>query len=466
MPPVGSRRACDRCHSLKERCHWRQDQGPVCARCHRLGFECLVDRPARKPGRPRRYATPLMRASMPGDSPSQGKSPGSLYSTLGPMVPRCLPLFNDLTCSEQRLIQDTLFGDAAMDVFLIGPSFKERHRGLLISHFVVSRHTLKDAFLALALAFDHPSAIALAQQKTEVQYKYASTAIRNLREYNVSSSHGVSECLALGALIISFTHYRSSPPDAAPICGQTLALIKDMYESDEHLDPDYLVFIPCLILPEIIDCLMQGSVPTLRFRCRPGAEDHVDRYTGLFCPMLPYLYDICELNNAASHADQEDLHDILEAIDRIELTVTAWQPHIPEAFATRFTTAEVLHMLCQAQVVRLGAMLLIHRLRYPFGTNIAPALALATAILTQLDLTQAATNHSILSITLPLLAACFEIKEEADRRVWLSRIPGLVGYSVDFSQYLQGRISSFWELLDDVQVVSWYNIRNMLQLYN
>ncbi|KAL2679143.1 hypothetical protein Neosp_009904 [[Neocosmospora] mangrovei] len=265
------------------------------------------------------------------------------------MVSRCLPLFNDLTYSDQRLLQDILFGDAALNVFLIGPTFKERHRGLLISHFVVSRHTLKDAFLALALAFNHDS--ALAQRNTEVQYKHASSAIRNLREYKVRNSHGVSECLALGALIISFTHYRSSSPDSSPICRQTLSLIKDMYESNEDLEPDDLVFVPCLILPEIIDCLMQGSVPTLRFRCRPGAEDYVDRYTGLFCPMLPSLYDICELNNALSHADHQDLHDILEAVDRIELTVTAWQPHIPEGFATRFTTNEVSHMLCQAQVV-------------------------------------------------------------------------------------------------------------------
>ncbi|EEU38763.1 uncharacterized protein NECHADRAFT_82975 [Fusarium vanettenii 77-13-4] len=454
MPPVGSRRACDRCHSLKERCHWRQDQGS-CARCHRLGFECLVDRPARKPGRPRRYATSLTRAPLPGDSsPNQAKCLGSVYSTLGPMIPRCLPLLNDLTYSDQRLLQDILFGDAALNVFLIGPTFKERHRGLLISHFVVSRHTLEDAFLALALAFSHDA--ALAQRNTEVQYKHASSAIRHLREYKVRNSHGVSECLALGALIISFTHYRSSSPDSSPICRQTLSLIKDMYESDEDLEPDDLVFVPCLILPEIIDCMMQGSVPTLRFRCRPGAEDYVDRYTGLFCPMLPSLYDIYH----------QDLHDILEAIDRIELTVTAWQPHIPEGFATRFTTNEVSHMLCQAQVVRLGALLLLHRLRYPFGTNNGPALALATAILTQLDLTRAATNHSILSIALPLLAACFEIKEETDRNMWLSKIPGLVGYSLDFSQYLQARVSKFWELVDDVQVVSWYNIRDMLQLYN
>ncbi|RSL49166.1 hypothetical protein CEP54_012548 [Fusarium duplospermum] len=464
MPPIGSRRACDRCHSLKERCHWRQDHG-ACARCQRLGFECSVDRPARKPGRPRRYATSLTRASIPGDSPSQGKGMGSVYSALGPMVPRCLPLFNDLTYSDQRLLQDILFGDAALNVFLTGPTFKERHRGLLISHFVLSRHTLTDAFLALALAFDRPSAIEPSQSDTGAQYKHASTAIRNLREYKVQNSHGVSECLALGALIISFTHYRSSSPDSSPICRQTLSLIKDMYESDEDLEPDDLVFVPCLILPEIIDCLMQGSVPTLRFRCRPGAEDYVDRYTGLFCPMLPSLYDICELNNALSHADHQDLHDILEAIDRIELTVTTWQPHIPEGFATRYTTAEVSHMLCQAQVVRLGALLLIHRLRYPFGTNNSPALALATAILTQLDLTRAATNHSILSISLPLLAACFEIKEEADRKMWLSRIPGLVGYSQDFSRHLQSHVSRFWKLLDDVQVVSWYNIREMVQLY-
>lgn len=477
MPPAASRRACDRCNSLKERCSWQQEQGAAaasCARCNRLGFECLLKRPAKKPGRPRLFSSSARVSNetrQAGSNSSKSSYEGEylmrLHPASNPIIPRSLSQFKDLSSSDQHLIQYILFGDHAFDVFLIGPSFWTQHRTFLVSQFLISRQTLQDACLALALIFKQHSAVASVRSDDSTSYKHASSALKHLREYTIPSGRGVSECLALGALILSFTYYCSPSTDAVPVCSQTLSLVKETYESrDTFFSSKDLVFIPCFILPEIVDCLMRGSLPTLRFRQLPGLDDDVDRYTGLFSSLLPHLYDICKLNNGLSHANPDDLDNILEAVDRIDQSITAWRPLIPEDFNFRFTATEISQILCQAQVMRLGAMLLIHRLRHPFGTNNGPALAMATAILTQLDLTRAATNRNILSITLPLLAACFEIQDEHERQTWLSRIPELVGYSLAFSNYVQSLVKTFWEALDDMHEMSWYNIDLIIGLYH
>lgn len=477
MPPAASRRACDRCNSLKERCSWQQEQGAAaaasCARCNRLGFECLLKRPAKKPGRPRLFSSSVrvsnetcQAVSNSSKSSYDGKYLMRIHPASNPINPHRLSQYKDLSSSDQHLIQYILFGDHAFDVFLIGPSFWTQHRTFLVSQFLISRQTLQDACLALALFFKQHSAVASVRSDDSTPYKHASSALRHLREYTIPSGRGVSECLALGALILSFTYYSSPSTDAVPVCIQTLGLVKETYESRNDLSPEDLIFIPCFILPEIVSCLMCGSLPTLKFRHLPGSDEDVDRYTGLFSSLLPHLYDICELNNALSNANPDDLDDVLEAVDRIDQRVAAWRPTIPEDFNSRFTATEISQILCQAQVMRLGAILLIHRLRHPFGTNKGPALAMATAILTQLDLTRAATNRSILSITLPLLAACFEIQDEVERQTWLSRIPELVGYSLAFSNYVQSLVKTFWEALDDMHEISWYNMDIIIGLYH
>ncbi|KAJ4258877.1 hypothetical protein NW762_007964 [Fusarium torreyae] len=468
MPSPEPRRACDRCHSLKERCYWPQGKGigaASCARCRRLGFECLVKRPSKRLGRPRLFAKPVripaaLSHNLIEESSSQrldDKDPTYLASTPKPVLVRPLSQFNDLTASDKQLIQNMLFSDVVLDRFLIGPTFREQHRKFLISHFVISQYTLKHAFLAVGLACEH--------QPTIEPYKHASLAMKQLRQYTVTSKQGVSECLALGAMIISFTYYCSTSPNAAPVCNQTLSLVKETYESRNDLEPDDLVFISCLILPELLNSMMIGSLPSLRFRNMPGLSDFVDRYIGLFAPLLPYLYDICELNHALSQAGSEDLPGLLRDVDEIEQLVKAWQPQIQQNLRTQFSATEVSQMLCQSQVMKLGAMLLIHRLRHPFGTNNGPALAMANSILYQLDLVQAATNRSILYITLPLIAACFEIHEKDQRQIWLSKVPKIVGYSAGFTHYVKDLVKTFWDALDDLREMNWYSVEHILSLY-
>ncbi|KAH7121640.1 hypothetical protein EDB81DRAFT_814172 [Dactylonectria macrodidyma] len=475
MPPSPksiSCRSCDRCHALKEKC--QQRQGAACARCDRLGFECLNRRPTKKAGRPPRSAK--LKQTTPGSSPLSDASgdsskddrrlyPVSPSSSLGrPIIPRCLPTINNLTSADHRLIQQMLFDDAGADYFLLGPSFVQSHLELLISHLVTSQSVLKDAFLAVACTLQEQSDLVNTEPTTvRSGYVHACSALKRLREYQVQSKHGVSECLALGALVLSFAHC-STATDAPAIASRTLALIKESYETKPDFSHQDLVFMSCIILPEIFECLIHGSVPTVRYRVVKGSEKYVDRYIGLTSPLLPHLYDICELSNAISLGDNEDMSEILKALELVDQQVTAWRPDIPSDFFTRFTAVEVSHMLCQAQVMRLGCNLIIHRLKFPFGLNNGPAAALAMSILTQLDMTRAATNKRILSTSIPLIAACFELQKASDREIWHSRIPELIGYSPGFAEDVQNLVSSFWNARDTVDCLSWYNVGHVTEL--
>ncbi|KAH7116562.1 hypothetical protein B0J13DRAFT_571684 [Dactylonectria estremocensis] len=475
MPPSPKStllRSCDRCHALKEKC--QQPQGAVaCARCDRLGFECLNRRPTKKSGRPSRFAklkqstasSPLSDASE-GDS---GKDNKALYAvnpaSIGrPVIPRCLPSVNNLTSADHRLVQQMLLSDSGADYFLLGPSFAQNHIELLVSHFVTSQSVLKDAFLAVACTLQEQSDVINTESTTiRSGYIHACSALKQLREYQVQSKHGVSECLALGAMILSFAHCSTST-DAPAIASRTLALIKEPYETKTDFSHEDLVFMSCIILPEIFECLIHGSVPTVRYRPVKGSEKHVDRYIGLFSPLLPHLYDICELSNAMSCGDNQDMCEIISALELIDQQITAWRPDIPLDFTARFTAVEVSHMLCQVQVMRLGCSLIIHRLKFPFGLNNNPAVALAMSILTQLDLTRAATNKRILSTSIPLVAACFELQTASDRKMWHARLPELIGYSPGFAGDLQNLISSFWKARDAVDCLSWSNVGHVMAL--
>ncbi|KAF7555399.1 hypothetical protein G7Z17_g2251 [Cylindrodendrum hubeiense] len=461
-------RACDRCHALKERCQW--PQGPrECIRCCRLGFECESLRPLKKAGRPPRaelQRRAILTSRACGDARNE-RGVGSLdmrnfSSVLRPSVARSLSEFSDLSGEDQHLIQQVMFDDDAMNTFVLGPSFWEVHRGHLISHFLVSKHSLKDAYLALAHcwtgAADSPGE---DKAKTDAYHLHASSALMRLRQFQVHNSHGVSECLLLAGLIVSFAN-RSSVSDVSTVCNQALSLVKPSYESGSDFGPEELVFLTCLIIPELIHCLLHGTIPTLRFRPALASKPTVDRYLGLCAPLLPYFYDLCELGNALSYADEDDVCQVLEALDPVESAVLSWQPQMPVGFCSDFTTLEVTHILCQAQVMRLAALLIIHRLRFPFGTNDKPAQIMAACILTQLEMTYSATKKAVVSVILPVLAAYLNIDDEAERDKWYLRIPDIIGYSPPLAAYYQSLISSFWTTRDVLESIAWYNIGDVL----
>ncbi|OJJ96296.1 hypothetical protein ASPACDRAFT_1859538 [Aspergillus aculeatus ATCC 16872] len=145
-------------------------------------------------------------------------------------------------------------------------------------------------------------------------------------------------------------------------------------------------------------------------------------------------------------------------LDGLESTVLAWQPDVPESLCSVFSAVEIAHIFCQVQAMRLCALLLIYRLKIPFGMHDAPARVIAISILTQLQTTLSVTGKAVKFAMLPVLVACVELATQTERDEWLSRVPELVCCSQAYGLSIQGAIRTFWTARDAGVVFRRYNI--------
>ncbi|KAJ4265331.1 hypothetical protein NW762_004616 [Fusarium torreyae] len=277
-----------------------------------------------------------------------------------------------------------------------------------------------------------------------------------LRSLEIRDCNDISDCIVLGAMLLTFA-FKLRPRDAFPIAQRTLSLVKPRYDSLPQDDPERQVFLSCLVTAELFDCIIQCQVPTLRFKpiSLPG---HVDRFVGLCTHLLPLLYDLCELNHAFSRADQNNVDGLHAALDRLEQSIIGWQPRMEPGFMTSFTGSEMAHMLCQVQVFRHMAFLIIHRLRYPFNDNDEPAQVMSRTILDSLQLTRVVTQKAVRCVSLAFVFACFELQDQAAREYWLSKCNVLVGYSVDHRDRLDNIIKSLWAARDSGKRLYSFNL--------
>lgn len=80
-------------------------------------------------------------------------------------------------------------------------------------------------------------------------------------------------------------------------------------------------------------------------------------------------------------------------------------------------------MLAQAKVLRLAALLIIHRLRYLYGQCDKEALHLSSAITTEVNMVLQSIRHSIPCMRLPYMVACFEITRTEARAAAIVKAP-------------------------------------------
>lgn len=368
-------------------------------------------------------------------------------------VPKCISELGDVPTGDQQLVQRLLFQGDLLDMFSVGSSFSDRARQQIIPHLLLSKTTLLDGLLACAISWVGDVDGQANPGRLSICYRYASSALATLASLQVINSQTMTDCLMLGALISTFA-VRLRLNDILAICGRTLGLIEPVYAASDPARPELRVFLGCMVMWELRGCLFSCAVPTLRFR--PPAEAYADRHAGLCGTLLPLLHDICKVSHALAHGKTGDA-DVLEDLDAVERSVRQWQPAVPEDFTTRFGAIEVAHMLCQAQVMRLAALLVTHRLRYPFGVNDGPAQVLSMTILTQLEMTLAATKQPVRCIDLALLVACLELKETG-RQKWFLDIATFAGFSPQFGEHVQRTLMSFWAAMDLFETISWSDL--------
>ncbi|KAH7024866.1 uncharacterized protein B0I36DRAFT_332147, partial [Microdochium trichocladiopsis] len=184
-----------------------------------------------------------------------------------------------------------------------------------------------------------------------------------------------------------------------------------------------------LVMLEIMDCLINRTQPTpLRVPRSPSpsatpsskpALAVLDSHLGLCVPLLPYYHDLCVINNSLLHTQDEDhvraLHDRLTEIHR---SVESWQPpslaqlldHPQHPKHSALSTVQVIHLLSQARLYRLGVMLMAHRLRHPFGDTHHDHIAgiWSREIMTELESAYTATQQPLRFVTLPFIIAAVE----------------------------------------------------------
>ncbi|KAI0440621.1 hypothetical protein F4803DRAFT_463830 [Xylaria telfairii] len=450
IPPP---RACDRCHAIKERCEWIPGE-QRCERCLRLQHVCETvrpkGRPGRKPGgRGSRLSPETRLARRSGSGRIDEDRPSSVAT-----VPKSLPglELGDLSTDEQHLVRRFLFHSRVLDLFSVNSSFGERVRGQVIPHMLLSRTTFLDGLLACAISWagdvdnDQPNPRHLS-----TCYRHASSAIAMLTSLQVQNFDTMIDCLMLGALVSTFA-VRLRLYDILAICRRTLSLIEPIYTVSDPARPELRVFLSCLILWELRACMFSCAIPTLRFR--PPLEPYADRHVGLCGTLLPLFYDICKISHMLGRCEVHS-EPILKELDAIELSVRQWQPTGPDDLTTRFNVVEVAHMLCQAQVMKAAGLLVIHRLRYPFGVNDAPAQMLSMSILSHIEMTFGVTKQPVRCTDLPLLVACIEVKEDSERQSWFSNITTFAGFSPQFREHIRDALRSYWVAIDTSNTVSW-----------
>lgn len=370
-------------------------------------------------------------------------------------VPKSISALGHVPIGERHLLQRMLSQGSLLGPFSIASSFCEPTRKQVIPHLLIS-NTLQDALLACAISWVGDVDGQVNPGRLSSCYQYASSALATLASLQVTSSETMADCLMLGSIVVTFA-VKSRVNDISAISGRTLGLIAPVYAVSDPVRCEPLVFLSCMVMWEIGGCLFHCEVPSLRFK--PPTKTYVDRHVGLCGTLLPLLYDICELSHALAHADKGDA-DIINSIDTLEQTVHRWQPAVPDGFTASFQAVEVAHMLCQAQVMRLAVLLVMHRLRYPFGLTDAPAQALSMAILSQLEMAFTVTKEPVRCITLALLVACLELKGD-ERQEWLPRVGVFSGYSPEFGKHVEGTLTSFWAALDSVGTIPWYDLATL-----
>lgn len=379
----------------------------------------------------------------------------------------------ELSSVESNLLRQSILDDSFVEQFIIGPTFCSIHREYVAKQLNDFPSTLGHAFIASAMSWGDDSDVTSPEPSSsnpnsdyfERMYHHATEAVATLRSLQPSNGREMCLCLVLGATILTFT-LKLRVADARAICRQTLEIAKPIYMRESNIEgttPDDLCFMSCLVLTDIAESLMFSEPPTLRYRVIPGGQ-YVDRYVGISHSFLPLLHDVAELNfklktesgRPGGHPAAIKLYEKWH--HTLEQHVLKWMPDVPVGFIDKFTSAEVAHMVCQAEAVRNGARLVLHRLKYGFGTQDEVAEAISSNILGLLKTTTAATSSIPRCTDFPLMVACLELEGEDERAHHLTSLSPISSYSSPFHDRARAIFDATWEARRNRQSLFWYDL--------
>ena len=188
----------------------------------------------------------------------------------------------------------------------------------------------------------------------------------------------------------------------------------------------------------------------------------MDRYLGISSSMLSYFYDICQVSNSLQNSVVAGEPELLQKLHEIQLAVQHWQPEPPEDFIERFSQVEVMAMLAQARILQLAALLIIHRLKNPFGQHDQEAVLWSSEITSEFEKVHHLSHRSIPCTATAYLVACFEITDKEAREKAIERSTHIVTFSKQAQIRFKATVISVWKIRDLGNRLSWFELSKYL----
>ncbi len=145
-------------------------------------------------------------------------------------------------------------------------------------------------------------------------------------------------------------------------------------------------------------------------------------------------------------------------LDDIHAAVESWQPSHSEQLVEQFDSADIINLLAQAKVYRLGALLVGHRLRFPFGREDAQAEIWSKEAMMEFEMARRVTKQSLRFVTLPFIIAAIEVRDESLRFQTLQRVDDYVDqYAPFLRQAAKTFLSRVWHERDLNLTIRWFD---------
>lgn len=439
------RTACDRCYELKERCE-RATTSAHCARCERLGLACSTLRPVRPVGRRTCHEKNFVtRLTLSKHRKLEQYQPG---------IDACLDAITDLQPEERELLLFLLHQPESLDHYVVCSSFQAEQQHSLAAQLPAASPLLKDAYLACAVALKQLQSDSVTDMDTSTCVGYISKAMSALRSLPVLRSQDTVLCHTLGS-VLAFSIYSAigvGVPDICRYCLGTTNSFVGTTMSDAHKDP----WQGFLVLLETMDCLVHRRKPTRRIQIPVFV---VDRRLGLCLPLLPYYHDFCVISNSLLNTtDVSILARLQKQLDGIHAVVESWQPSHLDQLVEQFNSAEIVILLAQAKVYRLGALLVGHRLRFPFGCEDVQAEIWSKEAMMEFEMAKRVTKRPLRFVTLPFIVAAVEIRDKSLRLKTLQHVEDYVDHYAPFlRKATKTFLSRVWQERDLNLTSRWFD---------
>lgn len=343
-------------------------------------------------------------------------------------VDACLNALPDLQPEEKELLMFLLSQPQSLDQFVVCSSFQAEQQYSLATQLPAALPLLKDAYLACAITLKQLQSGSVTDMDTRTCIGYISKAMSALRSLPVLRSQDAVLCHTLGG-VLAFSIYSAigvGVPDICRYCLSTTNPFVGTTMSDAHGDP----WQSFLVILETMDCLVYRRKPTRKIQIPAFV---IDRRLGLCLPLLPHYHDLCVISNSLLNTtDVGILARLQKQLDGIHAVVESWQPSHSDKLIEQFDSVDIVNLLAQAKVYRLGALLVGHRLRFPFGYEDIQAEIWSKEAMMELEMAKLVTRRSLRFVTLPFLVAAVEVRDERLRFKTLQLVDDYVDHYAPF----------------------------------